>query len=97
MKKYYVGILATLVLSLVLMLIPAPQGYSSLHAAATNNMKKVRLVLTKLRTAMNNMKEYEQLEADEIMPQEDVDRMRHVMEIKIQQLRDQAIDLIQAL
>ncbi|MDX8376724.1 MAG: hypothetical protein R8L53_01730 [Mariprofundales bacterium] len=97
MKKYYVGILATLVLSLGLMLTPAPQGYSLSHAAAAENMKKVRLVLTKLRTAMNNLKEYDQLEDDEIMPQEDVDRMRRVMEIKIQQLTEQAIELIQAL
>jgi len=73
---------------------------SSVAAAEQGNaaggMGHVRLILKKLQDAMANMKDLDELEKSG-MPKESVDRMRRVMQIKINQMMEDAIKDIRAL
>lgn len=69
------------------------------HAAeqgAGGNMRRIRLVLKKLQDAMASMKDLGALEKAG-MPKKNVDRMRRAMQLKIDQMMEEAIKDIRAL
>lgn len=61
-----------------------------------HSMAKLRVVMNKLRDAMASMKDLDDLEAAG-MPKKDVDRMRNAMQLKIQQMMDEAMTDIRSL
>lgn len=73
---------------------------SSVEAAERGNpsggMGHVRLILQKLQDAMASMKDLDELEKSG-MPRENVDRMRRAMQLKINQMMEDAIKDIRAL
>ncbi len=64
--------------------------------AAEGNMAQVQLILKKLRSSMENMKDFDELEKAG-MEKRDVDRLRKAMKGKIKQMTSDAVDLIRVL
>ncbi|WP_238701380.1 hypothetical protein [Mariprofundus erugo] len=78
----------------------AVTGYKSAVAADAGNsadyMKRLNLIIKKLRDAMGSMKDFDELEKAGLNKR-DVDRMRHAMEEKINQMMEDAIYAIRNL
>ncbi len=64
--------------------------------AADGNMAQVQLILKKLKSSMENMKDFDELEKAG-MDKRDVDRLRNAMRAKIRQMTSDAVDLIRVL
>ena len=65
-------------------------------AYAADNMEQVQLILKKLKSSMQNMKDFDELEKAG-MDKRDVDRLRNAMRAKIRQMTSDAVDLIRVL
>ncbi len=75
----------------------SPAGYQQLHAAESNEgMKRLNLIIKKLRDAMGSMKDFDELEKAGLS-KKDVNRMRSAMQLKIQQMMEDAIYAIRSL
>lgn len=81
---------------------PASAGGLLIRAAhaseqgTSGKMQRIRLVLKKLQDAMASMKDLGALEKAG-MPKKNVDRMRRAMQLKIDQMMEEAIKDIRAL
>jgi len=64
--------------------------------SAGGNMQQIHLILKKLQDAMVSMKDFDALEKSG-MAKKDVDRMRRAMQLKINQMMEEAIKDIRAL
>lgn len=86
----------TLIIFTVAPILPsgAMHWHYSKAVAADSAMPQVKLILKKLRSSMDSMKDFDDLEAVG-MSKKDVDRMRRAMNQKIHQLTDEAIKSIQ--
>jgi len=103
-EKGVVAVRKVIVLSMFLFVaISAPSmGFSALSpqyapaVAADDGMAKMQLVIKKLRSSMTSMKDFDELEKAG-MSKKDVDRMRRAMQQKINQMTEEAVDLIRTL
>jgi len=99
MKK---GTLAIVIAGLLALAAPGSYslsslGYHQLHATeTTDGMKRLNLILKKLRDAMGSMKDFDELEKAGLS-KKDVNRMRSAMQLKIQQMMEDAIYAIRSL
>jgi len=64
--------------------------------ASADSMTRLRIILQKLQDAMASMKDLDKLE-ESGMPKKQVDRMRRAMQLKINQMMEEAIKNIHAL
>ncbi|MDQ7004626.1 MAG: hypothetical protein Q9N67_06810 [Ghiorsea sp.] len=60
------------------------------------NMAQIQLILKKMKSNMQNMKDFDELE-DAGMDKKDVDRLRNATKAKVQQMTSNAITLIRQL
>lgn len=65
-------------------------------AGSGDSMARLRIILQKLQDAMASMKDFDKLEKAG-MPKKQVDRMRHAMQLKINQMMEEAIQDIHSL
>jgi len=65
-------------------------------ASAGDSMTRLRIILQKLQDAMASMKDFDKLEKAG-MPKKQVDRMRRAMQLKINQMMEEAIQDIHSL
>jgi len=65
-------------------------------AGAGDSMARLRIILQKLQDAMASMKDFDKLEKAG-MPRKQVDRMRRAMQLKINQMMEEAIQDIHSL
>ena len=73
-----------------------PQAVAAEQGNTSGGMTRVRLILRKLQDAMASMKDLDALQKSG-MPKKDVDRMRRAMQLKINQMMEDAIADIRAL
>ncbi len=66
------------------------------QASSNDSMARLRIILQKLQDAMASMKDFDKLEQAG-MPKKQVDRMRRAMQLKINQMMEEAIKDIHAL
>jgi len=96
------GILTIVMAGLLALAAPVPSpstspGFSQLYAAeAETGMKRLNLIIKKLRSAMASMKDFDALEKAGLS-KKDVNRMRSAMQLKIQQLMEDAIYAIRSI